>query len=411
MELARIIRRRLVCNSTCRVTYRDGNLGDHRRFARRKWLDKCSHSGKRIRHAHQITSSALSIMLRTAYDAYCLNPSEPLPVDDWCVKQVEASPQFHYWYMVMHLECHMLVFVRSIREGNFPLYITALRALAPWFFALDHTYYSRWVPVHIRDMTTMHERLPDVAKEFYRGSFVVHKPFSAIAIDHAHEQNNAVVKGDGGAIGLTQNPRALLRWMVAGPEIVRTIDGFETACLDNHIGRDNGRRHEHTMAVQVTFASDVQALVEVIEDLGNPFMEESGDLLVLDTRDIADPAVVATVRGIEKNGHDQYDSFATDRLVEPTSPVSDTISKNTMPLFNRSSKRTSSKATQMITSLKSDCALFSRVYIACQTRDGDLDNFFKHENQAYPASLSQLGKLRFGTKASLTDCLEKLCTS
>ena len=68
--------------------------------------------------------------------------------------------------------------------------------------------------------------------------------------------------------------------MVAGPEIGRTIDGFETACLDNHNGRDNDRHHEHTMAVQVTFASEVQALVEVIEDLGNPFMKESGDLLV-----------------------------------------------------------------------------------------------------------------------------------
>ena len=60
------------------------------------------------------------------------------------------------------------------------------------------------------------------------------RPFSAIAIDHAHEQNTAVVKADGRAIGLTQNPRALLRWKVAGPEIARTIDGFETACLDNH---------------------------------------------------------------------------------------------------------------------------------------------------------------------------------
>ena len=125
----------------------------------------------------------------------------------------------------------MLVIVRSIREGNVPLYITALRALAPWFFALDHTHYYRWVPVHIRDMTTLHERLP----EFDRGSFVVHKstrPFSAIAIDHTHEQNNAVVKGDGGAIGLTQNPRAVLRWMVAGPEIARSR-GPSTALKQN----------------------------------------------------------------------------------------------------------------------------------------------------------------------------------
>ena len=131
---------------------------------------------KRTRHAHQVTCSALSIMLRTAYDGYCLDTSEPLPFDDWCVKQVEASPQFHYWYMVIHLECLMLVFVRSIREGNFALYIIALRALAPWFFALDHTHYSRWVPVHIRDITTLHERLPGVAKEFDRGNKCTSRP-------------------------------------------------------------------------------------------------------------------------------------------------------------------------------------------------------------------------------------------
>ena len=38
--------------------------------------------------------------------------------------------------------------------------------------------------------------------------------FSSIAIDHAHEQNNKVVKGDGGAIGLTEDSSQLLRWMI-----------------------------------------------------------------------------------------------------------------------------------------------------------------------------------------------------
>ena len=35
--------------------------------------------------------------------------------------------------------------------------------------------------------------------------------FSARAIDHAHEQNNALVKSDGGVVGLTENPAALRR--------------------------------------------------------------------------------------------------------------------------------------------------------------------------------------------------------
>ena len=32
--------------------------------------------------------------------------------------------------------------------------------------------------------------------------------FSAIGLDHGHEQNNGVVKGDGGAIGLLTDPAA-----------------------------------------------------------------------------------------------------------------------------------------------------------------------------------------------------------
>ena len=61
-----------------------------------------------------------------------------------------------------------------------------------------------------------------------------------------------------------------------------------------------------------------------------------------------------------------------------------------------------------MSSLKNDCSLFSRLYIASQTRHGDLDAFFQHENQACPPSLSQMGGLRTGTKSELMPCLVKL---
>ena len=38
------------------------------------------------------------------------------------------------------------------------------------------------------------------------------------------EQSNAAVKSDGGAVGLTQSPEALRRWLGAGPEVVRLIN-------------------------------------------------------------------------------------------------------------------------------------------------------------------------------------------
>ena len=35
---------------------------------------------------------------------------------------------------------------------------------------------------------------------------------------------------------------------------------------------------------QTSFKKDVQALVYVIDDIGNPFLEESGDVLIIDSK-------------------------------------------------------------------------------------------------------------------------------
>lgn len=67
-----------------------------------------------------------------------------------------------------------------------------------------------------------------------------------MAIDHCHEQNNALIKGSGGAVGLTENPGALRRWMVAGPDIARMTTDFENVSFPQ---RENCH-HEQQPAVQ-----------------------------------------------------------------------------------------------------------------------------------------------------------------
>ena len=67
---------------------------------------------------------------------------------------------------------------------------------------------------------------PNIAKDFHRGNFVVHKferKFSGLPIDQAHEKNNAVIKGDGEAISLTEDESALRKSKVAEPEVSRQI--------------------------------------------------------------------------------------------------------------------------------------------------------------------------------------------
>lgn len=87
--------------------------------------------------------------------------------------------------------------------------------------------------------------------------------------------------------------------MVAGPEVARVIMEFEeTIMYPNAI--EEAHHHEETPSARKGFVKDVQSLVAVTEELGNPFEEDSLDLLVLETKDIADPAVIETVRTVKQ---------------------------------------------------------------------------------------------------------------
>jgi hypothetical protein len=60
--------------------------------------------------------------------------------------------------------------------------------------------------------------------------------------------------------------------------------------------------------------------------------------------------------------------------------------------------------------LKEDWQLFSKLFISCQSRECDLKEFFRHENQPFPAALSDGGKLHSCQKSQLAAILESLVT-
>ena len=69
-------------------------------------------------------------------------------------------------------------------------------------------------------------------------------------------------------MGLTEDPAALRRWMLARPEISQVVAEFEESMsADNIITR----HHEQTVHYQTAFAKDVNSLITVFNELGNPF--------------------------------------------------------------------------------------------------------------------------------------------
>ena len=145
--------------------------------------------------------------------------------------------------------------------------------------------------------------------------------------------------------------------------------------------------HDQTTSVQNAIRKDVCSLVNVMEELGNPFEEESEDLLVLDNNEMVDPSAVEAVKKVQKIGQQQFKTFTKEFLVERTKAIDDTIHRKRLKLFVGSTTKTAHKEKQQLTSMKSDVQVFSRLYISCQTIDGNLEVFFQHENQARPPAL------------------------
>ncbi len=177
-------------------------------------FEDVSHVTK-TRYAHHVTAAALHILQTQAYELYSNESNDDvLSMEEWIKQQESIHPQFKYWNTALQLELLAFIFVRSIREGKFLLYLQTIKEILPWFFALDHVHYARWLSVHLCDMSSLHVTHPTVYKEFLDGKFVGHKSrksFSGLATDQIHEQNNAKVKGNGGAIGLFDTPNALRR--------------------------------------------------------------------------------------------------------------------------------------------------------------------------------------------------------
>ena len=73
------------------------------------------------------------------------------------------------------------------------------------------------------------------------------------------------MKGPGGIIGLTENPSALHRWLISGPEVADQLENFEPQYLDHP---------ETGKSFQKALHKHVLNFVDAVERFGNPFEDD-----------------------------------------------------------------------------------------------------------------------------------------
>ena len=77
--------------------------------------------------------------------------------------------------------------------------------------------------------------------------------------------------------------------------------------------KHDSRYHEQTVCAKNSFHKKVKSFSDELKEIGNPFQEESANLLGLDTKNVADPALASTIGTLHQQGKYQFLHF-TERL-------------------------------------------------------------------------------------------------
>ena len=92
--------------------------------------------------------------------------------------------------------------------------------------------------------------------------------------------------------------------------------------------------HEQYPKFQSDYKSDVIALVDAFEQLGNPFLEDSGELLNLDQSIFMPQDVVDNVRKVKDIGFQLYTTFPNKGVSYQEEAFAATLHKTNLKLFN-----------------------------------------------------------------------------
>ena len=362
-------------------------------------------AGNVLTNIPQITSAPylLQVCLCAEFKALkevYINSESTLGIQQWMEEMATVNKMFHYWKLIFDFQILILQFVRAQRQNNFLLYVLVLKRCMKYIFALNHYNYSRWLGVHVHDLMRLPVTCPQIYKEFLSGNFVLQKtenPFSAMALGQGHEQNNATIKGVGGAIGLLSNDMdsAFRRWEVAGPDVCRLIAEYEDVYgLNTEEVRT--KHHEDYPAFQKVFFRDVTNVFNSFKDICNPFDEErlvtfhNGQIMSLDMQNC-----LANILDINE---EKYRDFCEHRLERCDVPITD-VKNNILRLPSGIPKDTS-KVTRM-QQAKSELKFAKSIQIASQYIDDLVKECFQYEVSDYPSSITVGCQVYHSSKSDL----------
>lgn len=109
----------------------------------------------------------------------------------------------------------------------------------------------------------------------------------------------------------------------------------------------------------------VHSLVDVFEKYGNPFTEESQDLILSDSRDKVGYYVTETISNIQRIEKEQFQAFLSNWLISKEESLYNPFKENKFSIFSTPKRRKGDSQKNEITILGKSFQLFAQLYISC----------------------------------------------
>ena len=151
-----------------------------------------------------------------------------------------------------------------------------------------------------------------------------------MGLDQSHEQNNAAMKGMGGATSSLDkvDESSLARWGLCIHELASIVSRYEFEENDMNSPNEAQRHHEDSVAFQKCFTTDVNCLEKAV--ISNLFMLEKLTVLNNHNKTKFNDTVFEDKKIIKTEGEKQFRHFWEKRLVSAKLSINVTVLLNSL---------------------------------------------------------------------------------
>ena len=315
---------------------------------------------------------------------------------------------FAFWSSYCDMVGILLLFIRSIREGNWEMHLASIRSMLPWIFAYDRVNYSRYLPVYWMEMHDLGHTHPLIYQQFMEGEFVVQrseKPFAQMPCDQTIEQTaNRDSKTKGGMTGFTTSKGTVNRWIWSH----HARGAITRECED--MASKSDRSDTRTDLLESRKKCDRLAVLRIVETTNamlNPFEYEGEELIHITSGVAASAQVQQDISTAHHRGEDQFLELCEKRVKTGQVGLFDSIKKLKLKTFSNMSKTVKSRVRGQEVILRADRNLLARLVVIGRFRKIDLQELLSYSLGPLPLPLASAhGGLVKTNKANLLHALE-----